>query len=168
MPTPTPSPVPTATPMPLTYTFGAIADTYTSQKTPNANYGSAQSLFVKKLKGDEQRAFIKIPVTNVPAFVSAKLRLYTTSGSSNSPKVYSTQSTWLETAVTWRKQPTMSLFVSDAGYVAPNSWVEYSVTPAVRNNGIYSFGLVGESSTSAVSFASRESGKPAELVITVK
>ena len=98
-----------------------------------------------------------------------KLRLHSTSdGTADGPAVYTTGTSWSETAVTWNTRPApTSAATDDKGAIPTNSWVEYDVTPFVTANGTYSF-RIATSSTDGVYFSQREAStfRP-ELVVTL-
>jgi Bacterial Ig-like domain/Glycosyl hydrolase family 26 len=100
----------------------------------------------------------------------AKLRLYASNGSPNGPALYPVPSGWSESLVTWDTKPALTgPMAANVGQAPAKAWVEYDVTSLVAGDGIYSFGLVAESSDS-VEFASRESSSPnkPQLVLTTE
>ncbi len=141
------------------------ADATVALAKPNTNYGSTQTL--RTDNSPVERAYLKFDVNGVaPGTVaSATLRLYATNGSGNGPKVYRTDQSWGENAVTWDTKPVnLGAHVADVGSVPVGDWVEYDVTSVVSGSGTYSFGLVPDSSDAAV-FSSREGSSSPQLVI---
>ena len=99
---------------------------------------------------------------------SAKLRLYNYNGTADGPAVYTTGTSWSETAINWNTRPARtSAATDDKGAIPVNTWVEYDVTPFVTGNGTYSFNLA-TTSNDGIDFYNREAAtlRP-ELVVTL-
>ena len=165
---PTNTPTPTATPDPGTsLTFYTNADAYVRDSKPNWNYGDKTTLWVDGGGGPAYEAFLSFAVSGVSNPIqSAVLRVYGTSNTGDGPGLYGVENTWTELGITYATRPALiSGLLGDAGVIATNTWVEYDVTGWVTSNGDFSFWLISPS-TDGISFASRESGVPAELVLT--
>lgn len=148
-------------------TFLPDADAYAKESKPSTNYGNKPTLIVGG-GSDPDESFIRFTVTKLSGTVqSALLRLHTTTnGSNNGPAVYATSISWSEEEIAWNKSPIPSGEALDnKGSIKTETWVEYNVTAAVKGNGMFSFVLIGDSKD-AVTFSSRESEAPPELVIT--
>jgi len=148
-------------------TFVTDADARVKQSSPNTNYGIATSLHVDGASDPDMESFIRFTVTDVSRAVqSARLRVYaTTNGSDNGPAVYSTNTSWTESGITWSKRPARtSDAVDNKGSISTETWVEYDVSSMVKGNGTFSFVLAADSSD-AVSFSSRQGNQPPELLI---
>jgi hypothetical protein len=66
--------------------------------------------------------------------------------------------TWSETGLTYNNQPAFAATASGtSGPVAATTWTSVDVTSLVKGNGLVSFAMTSPSTT-ATSFASRESG----------
>ncbi|MGD2027374.1 MAG: DNRLRE domain-containing protein, partial [Anaerolineales bacterium] len=180
-PTNTPTPTATNTPMPPTntptptatldlgtsLTFYTNADAYVRDSKPTWNYGDSTTFWVDGGGGPIYESFLGFAVSGVSNPIqSAVLRVYGTTNTGNGPELYGVENTWTELGVTYATRPALiSGLLGDAGEITTNTWVEYDVTSFVTANGDFSFMLISPS-TDGVSFASRESGLPAELVLT--
>jgi len=150
-------------------TFSADADAYVKQANPSTNYGSAASLQVNGASNPDVESFIRFTVTGVSGTVqNAQLRIYaTTNGTKNGPAVYATSTAWMETGITWDKRPARtSDAIDNKGNISTDSWVEYDVTPLVREDGTFSFVLAADSSD-GVRFSSRQGSRPPRLIVTL-
>ena len=101
---------------------------------------------------------MRFTVTGAPAgsVQSAKLRLYNYNGTADGPAVYTTGTSWSETAVNWNTRPARTSAASgDKGAIPVNTWVEYDVTAFVTGNGTYSFNLA-TTSNDGIDFYNRE------------
>jgi hypothetical protein len=151
-------------------TLSPEADARVDEASPTTNYGTA---YLRVNGGTELdvETFLRFTVSGVPAgnVRSAKLRLYNYNGTVDGPAVYTTNTTWSETAVTWNTRPARtSAATDDKGTIPVNSWIEYDVTPFVTGTGTYSFTLATTSSD-GIDFYNREAAtlRP-ELVVTLK
>lgn len=162
---PTTTPTSTATPTSNPLIFSPNADARVESANPTTNYGTATLLKVDL--SPDVSSYLRFVVTGVPASVQqAKLRLFTTSNSSNGPAVHSADNNWWETTITWNNRPaTTSGPVDNTGPIASGVWVEFNVTALVTGNGVYTF-LLQPDSTSGITFSSREGSNPPQLVIT--
>ena len=98
---------------------------------------------------------------------SAKLRVHVYSGTVDGPAVYTTGTSWTETAVNWNTRPARtSAPTDDKGAIANNAWVEYDVTQFVSGNGTYSFGLATTSSDGANMYSRENATLRPELVVS--
>ena len=173
-PTPTfdPSAIVTSTPFAapgIPITFITEADAQVRQSSPDTNYGNATTLQVEKASDGDIESFIRFTVTGLSGTVlSARLHLYApTNGTRNGPAVYSTDTSWTETEITWNTRPARtSNAVDNKDNISAGTWVEYDVTSLVTGNGTFSFVLAADS-YDAVHFFSRQGSQPPELVITL-
>ena len=152
-----------------TLTFVTNADAYVNQSNPGTNYGNATTLQVDGASDPDLESFIRFAVTGLSGPVqSARLRLYIPSnGSANGPAVYTTGSSWTETAITWNNRPSRtSNGLDNKGTISSGTWVEYNVTSVVTGNGTFSFVLAADS-TDGVVFSSRQGSQPPQLVVTL-
>jgi parallel beta-helix repeat protein len=172
--TPTDTPLPptatfTATPgsgSGSTLTFLANADSYVREASVNANYGTNVQLWVAYGLNASYESYLKFTISGVSGSVqSATLRVYSTSSTVDGPAVYTTNTNWTETGITWATRPArISGAMDDKGAIAAGVWVEYNVLPIITGDGSYSFALVS-TSTDSVSFSTHEGSQPPQLVI---
>jgi phosphoserine aminotransferase len=101
--------------------------------------------------------YLRFRVAGAPGSLqSAKLRLYATTGTVNGPAVYSTGSSWSETAIAWTSRPSRtSVATDDKGSISTGAWVEYDVKSLLSGDGSYGF-VLATNSTDGVDFPSRE------------
>ena len=150
-------------------TFIADADAQVNEANPNTNYGNSTYLQVDGAADPEVESFIRFTVTGVSGTIqNAKLRVYdTTNASNNGPAVYATDTSWTETALTWKTRPARtSAELDNKGNITTNTWVEYDVTSQVKGNGTFSFVLAADSNDAAT-FSSRQGSQSPQLVIAV-
>ncbi len=150
-------------------TFIAEADAQVSEANPNTNYGNSTYLQVDAGTDPKVESFIRFSVTGVAGNIqNAKLRVYdSTNASNNGPAVYATDTSWTESALTWKSRPVRtSGELDNKGSIPTNTWVEYDVTSQVKANGTFSFVLAADSSDAAT-FSSRQGSQPPQLVIAV-
>jgi hypothetical protein len=147
-------------------TFGPSADTYVAQAQPNRYFGSAGRLQVRALSGRAKRTYLRFAVAGLAGPVSeARLRLFVTNGTWNGPAVYRTAA-WPTKPLTWARRPAVVGGPrGNKGRLVAGSWVEWDVTPWVRQGGAYRFALMG-GAADAVGFGSREAGMKPQLVVT--
>jgi hypothetical protein len=148
-------------------TLSADADAPVDQATPNTNFAT-DMLRAEGAPDPDSRSHLNFTVpAGQGSIVSAKLRVYATSGTSDGPTVFTTTTDWTETGITWNNRPAKtSVRHDDKGAIAAGTWVEYEVSPLVTGPGVYSF-LIATDSADRVDFASREAtANPPELVVT--
>jgi hypothetical protein len=157
---------------PSVLTLSPDADTRVQQSAPTTNYATSTLGADFSTSTSNIESFLRFTVTGAPpgSVASAKLRLHTTSdGTADGPAVYTSGTSWTETALNWNSRPAVtSAATDDKGAIAANSWVEYDVTPFVTGNGTYSF-RIATSSTDGIVFSQREAStfRP-ELVVTLR
>jgi len=168
--TPVSNPAPTATGVSAndSFAFTAAADAYVTSAIPNTNYGSSQQ--IRFDANPVVRGYLKFSVQGLPApVVSAKLKIYANSSSSQGFKVHAVPvNTWGEPGITYANAPGPGGQIGASGGFAGATWVTVDVTSFIRGNGTFSLALAGVNST-AVSLASRETGaKAPQLIITTR
>jgi hypothetical protein len=157
-----------------TLTFPADADAAVYENSPETNYGTDTNLRTDGGRNPAVESYLKFAVSGISGTIrSAKVRLRATAdGTSNGPAIYSTGTSWSETALTWNNRPAPTRgALRDKGSIRANTVVSYDVTRAIAaNTSVYGFRLATTSSD-AVSFYSREapttSSRPV-LVVTVR
>jgi chitodextrinase len=157
----------TTPPAPSSLTFAPVADAYVNESSPTTNYGSSSSL---RADGSPiNRSFLRFDVQGVVGTVtSAKLRIYANSSSSVGHSVQGiTDTTWIESAITYASfQPTLGAVVGSSGPFSGGGYIEVDVTPLVAGDGLVSL-AVSTTHTTAISYGSRESANPPQLVVTL-
>jgi hypothetical protein len=151
-----------------TLTLPADADARVVEGSPSTNFGTAPELIADLSPNTE--SYLRFVVSGVSGTItSAKLRLFAFDLTTDGPGVYSADSSWVESTITWSNKPARTGGpVANAGSIAQDSWVEFNVTAAVTGNGSYTFNLVPDSSN-GVDFYSREATNPnkPQLVLAV-
>jgi hypothetical protein len=98
--------------------------------------------------------------------VSAKLYVYANSTSRSGYEVRGVgNNSWDETTLTYERSPARGEVVGTSGAFSADNWTEVPVTVLVNGNGLVDFAMTGTSSTS-MSFSSREGNQPPRLVVT--
>jgi hypothetical protein len=150
------------------WVFAPVADAWVDGAATTQNSGGSSVLKVDD--SPQYQSFLRFEFKGLTGTVlGAKLRLYATDATVNGPAVYTTGETWQEGTVTYQTRPGNQTWVSSAGSVAANSWVEWDVTSAVQGRSTVSFSL-SPTGTDGTVFNSRESPSTTlrpQLVMTV-
>jgi hypothetical protein len=148
------------------HTFRPSADTYVDEARPNRSFGSATRLRVRAGSRPAKQVYVRFAVARLAGWVTrAKLRFYVANGTRNGPAVYRT-ARWPRKPLTWARRPAVVSGPRDnKGRLAAGAWVEWDVTPWVRQDGVYKF-VLKRGSADAVRFMSRETRLQPQLVIT--
>jgi PKD repeat protein len=146
-------------------TFVPIADSQVKSTSPDGNYGTAVSLRLRN-SSEIYRSYLKFTVSGLTgAPTGARLRLFVADSSPDGGRIHTVANTWTETAITWNNAPVISgTALSSVGPVTIGTWIEFDVSAAVTGNGTYSFGILNNSSDSAL-YSSRESADSPELIV---
>jgi fibronectin type 3 domain-containing protein len=156
-----------------TTTLNALADARVEQANPTTNYGTSSTLGADQDSTAQVESYLKFNPSLVTGTVtSAKLRLWTTTGSTsattNGPAVYGVSTDWAEDTITWNNKPgRAATATANSGALAVDSLVEYDVTDLVKN-ATYNFSLVPDSTdgTSLNSRSNSATTKRPQLVVT--
>ena len=152
----------------VTTTFGPSADAYVRSPAPTTNYGTATTLRAYGTGSSQTNSHLRFSVAGVEGTVqSAKLRLYVTDASAiGGGTLYrTTENGWTESGLNYSNQPpTTGSALAALGPVGAGTWIEMDVSSVVTVNGVYTFGLIGNSSDVAY-YASRETANKPELVV---
>ena len=143
-------------------TSPALADAYVDYSVPSTNYGTRTT--VKADNSPVVVAYLKFAVTGSPA--SAALQLTATSSQSTGIRVRAVaDTTWSETAITAATAPALGAEVASTGPITAGTTYTLNVTPALASvqNGMLTLAVVTTATTS-VSFGSRESATPPQLI----
>jgi PKD repeat protein len=148
-----------------TLTFVPDADSQVKSTSPTGNYGTAVSLRLRN-SSEIYRSYLKFTVSGLTgAPTGAKLRLLVADSSPDGGRIHTVANTWTETGITWDNAPVISgTALSSVGPVTIGTWIEFDVSAAVTGNGTYSFGILNNSSDSAL-YSSRESADSPELIV---
>jgi len=160
----TPSQISTGTQTAGTASFTPSADAYVHQDNPTSNYGT-----LTVLRADNSPivdTYLRFTVQGLSGTVTrATLRVFANSGTSYGCTVHGvSDNTWTESTITYNTAPAVGPILAPSGKIAAGTWISLDVTSFVTGNGTYNLALVGASST-AISFASRESGATAPQLI---
>jgi hypothetical protein len=129
-------------------------DGYGSQGQPTTSFESASALDADASPRTEAHLQFYIFGEGARA-VSARLRLLATDGSADGPRVYA-DGQWPQEFFTWNTRPgLLGAPLADLGTVTAGSAYEVDVSPFVRSEGVYGFGLSATSSDAA-RFASND------------
>jgi chitodextrinase len=157
--------VTTPDPVPVTVTATATQDTYIKDGS-DQKFGSATTLRVSAAV-PKLTTFLKFSLTGLqPEIRSARLRILANSSGSKGLEVRSVTGAWDEGTLNGTNA--QSLVVGGSSIAAVPSvvpgWIDINVTPAVTGNGVISLALTTLGTTQQ-SYAARESGSPASLVV---
>jgi hypothetical protein len=141
----------------------AVADAYVNEEEVTRNFGNHRTL--RTDSSPVIRSYLRFNVPNLGSpIVSATLRVYANSASSEGYSVYSTDGGWDEQTINFTNTPTMNTEVVNSGGFSENTWTTADVTGLI--NGASEVNLVLTSSqNTAISFSSHEGDNPPELVI---
>jgi hypothetical protein len=147
-------------------TFRPSADTYVDQAHPSRSFGAATRLRARGGSWPAKQVYIRFAVAGLAGWVAqAKLRFFVANGTRNGPAVYRT-GRWPTKPLTWARRPAAVSGPRDnKGRLAGGTWVEWDVTPWVRQDGAYRFALKG-GTADAVGLMSRETRLRPQLVVT--
>ena len=147
-------------------TFVPDADSQVKSTSPTGNYGTAVSLRLRN-SSEIYRSYLKFTVSGLTgAPTGARVRLYVADSSPDGGRIHSVANTWTETGIVWNNAPVISgTPLSSVGAVTIGTWIEFDVSAAVTGNGTYSFGILNNSSDSAL-YGSRESADSPELIVS--
>ena len=149
--------------------YAPTEDAYVDSAAPGTRYGTRALL--KSDASPVQESYLKFTVSGLgkSPVTSATLRLYVADNGSvkGGSVAQMSDSSWREDTVTYDTRPALDgPALSSLGPVAVGTWYEFDVTPAVRADGVLSFGL-RTPSTDGVQFGSREDPAHApRLVVT--
>ncbi len=155
----------TAPELASTLVFNPIADAYVQSTYPTTNYGLATQ---NRVDGSPLvYSYLRFTVTGVSGTVTqATLKIYANSALASGYQAHRVASNaWVETTINYNNRPAMGTLIGSSGAVAAGTWTSINVTSYITGNGTFSFGLT-DTSTTALSLASRHSTNKPQLVIT--
>ncbi|MBK8029507.1 MAG: DNRLRE domain-containing protein [Chloroflexi bacterium] len=165
--TPANSPTATLTPTPGTTqsTLGPIADAYVNQANVTMNYGATTTLRTDAAPS-VLRSYLRFDTSGINGtIINATLRIYANTGSNIGYQIQSTTGNWTESGVNYSNSPVPGTLIGSSGSVSANGWTSVDVTSYVTASSSLNFALTSLDST-AISYGSRESVNPPQLVIT--
>jgi hypothetical protein len=112
------------------------------------------------------RSYLRFNITTLSGSVSrATLRVFANTGSSIGYMVYSVaNNNWSEMGITYNNAPPLGSSVGSSGGFSGGRWTTVDLTSLVNGTGQLSLALQSSSSTQ-VSYSSREGENPPQLVI---
>jgi len=145
-------------------TFLPSADAYVRDSSPTSNYGNATSLRADASPVD--RSYLRFNVQGLGGPVTrATLRVFATSASSQGYQARSvSDNSWGELTINYNNSPTVGGLLGSSGAMGANTWTSVDVTSFITGNGSFNLALTTTSST-AMSFSSRQATNPPQLVI---
>jgi trimeric autotransporter adhesin len=148
-----------------TLTFAPTDDAYVRELYPNEQAGVQPTIRVYN-GASETHSYLKFTVSGVTGIVSSvKLRLFVTDGSAVSGSVYHvTDTSWLESTITWTTKPTPGAFITTGGAAPIGTWVAFDLTSAVGGNGTYTF-VLKDGGDNAAWYSSKEAADDPQLVV---
>jgi hypothetical protein len=149
-----------------TVTVASTADSYVDSSAPTTSFGGSIQL---RIDGSPTLyGFIHFDLTAVTGTVGhATLRLHANSAPTMGYDVSATGGGWTESSLTWATAPAVSpALVGSMGAFAAGTTTDVDVTSAVKSGGSVDFAIADRNAT-AISFGSRESANPPELILTI-
>jgi hypothetical protein len=146
-----------------TSTINPVADAYVDASHATTRYGTSAALRIDS--APVVRTYLRFDVSGLQGTVErAQLRLFTNSNS-NGHEAHSADNAWSETTITAANAPPPSDAIYGSGHVTPaGAWSTTDVTPMVSGNGTITIAL-DEEVGAAISYQSRESANPPQLVV---
>jgi hypothetical protein len=156
----------TTTSLPSTFTFVAAADSYVEENSPTRNRGSSTLL---RIDGSPVlNTYLRFDVQGlVDTVTQATLRVCANSSSSVGYDVHGvSDNSWDEATLNYSNAPAFGPVVDSSGPFSGSLWTEVDVTVLINQDGTYSLAMTTPHTT-RISFGSRESANPPELIINV-
>jgi hypothetical protein len=141
-------------------TVNTTADAYIESDTPDTNYGTATQVSVRAPSDKpELISYLQFTVSGLTAApAGVQLQLYSYAQSATGLQVWTSSSTWTESAITWNTAPPRgATMVASMPNMVLNAWASADVSNVVTGNGTYTFVLT-TTSTLSKQMASREVG----------
>lgn len=158
-PTATYTPLPSSTPVYPTISIKPVADAYVDARYPNTNYGANSQ---NKSDGSPvQITYLKFDLAPLAGktILSAKLRMYVTDKTASIQNIKSvSDTTWLETGLTYNKRPAVGPLLASFNAPAKSIFLSVDLTSAVTAGagGLISLGI-DSAGADAFYFSSRSS-----------
>ncbi|MGB0385128.1 MAG: DNRLRE domain-containing protein [Ardenticatenaceae bacterium] len=145
-------------------TIAPVADSYVNAGSPASNFGNATTLRTDATP--DLHSYLRFDVPALVGFVTdAKLRVFANSTSGIGYTVHEVaDNSWDEGAINFTNAPPVGAELGASGGFSSNSWSKADLPSLDVQEGALSVALQ-TSSTSNISYSSREGDNPAELVI---
>lgn len=153
----------------------AEQDTYTSESAPTTTHGGALQLITQSVPGARQDIYVKFYFAGITAsatkVVSAKLRLYALSNTSDELYAHYVPNGWGEGKLSWSDREKHRISPEPTAIVKgtkKGDWIEFELAPYITRNSYWNV-VVRTSGANPVAFASKESGPETapQLVVTL-
>ncbi|HEY3014719.1 MAG TPA: DNRLRE domain-containing protein [Nocardioides sp.] len=142
-----------------------VGDTWVNSDSPATSY-STQSL-LRSDASPVQRPYLLFDLSNVTGqVVRARLRVYANTKSTTPVTLYRTADGWTEAGLTWNSAPPPNAWLDDTPAWGAPGWVTFDLDPSTITGTQLSLMLDTTSATSAT-YASKEGGTPAQLLLDV-
>ena len=147
-----------------------VEDTYVSHGSPERNYGGAGTMLVDggdKKTGDHHHnlAYLKFRVDVPGKPVSVRLRIYNTGNpTGDSGRVCLVTEPWSEKTVTYATRPAPGKELARLGRVASRQAVECALAVELKGKDELNL-MIDPTSRDGVDYLTRETTKPAELIV---
>jgi chitodextrinase len=112
-------------------TLNPSDDSYVQQISPDSNYGTNASLFVKNDPISSRVTFLKFDLTGIPGITSAKLRVYGSASWNTVLSAYESADNWTQSSITWNNKPAAGISVGSVFMNNSNNYYEIDVTSYV-------------------------------------
>jgi chitodextrinase len=159
-------PVALTTPeMPTSLTFPVSADTYVNAYNPTYTYGTATVL--RADSSPDLHSYLRFDVSGLAGtpITSAWLQVYAASSTSVGVSLHAVaDNSWDEYNTNYDNAPPLGAILAASGPFSTGEWISLDITGYVTGEGTFSFGL-DTTSTTSISFPSRESGANAAQLI---
>ena len=155
-----------AAPSAFAQTVSAAADSWVTDRHPNRNYGA--DLTLRATSKPLERTYVRFDVPALAGPVQqAVLRIHSSNGAPYGLRISTTATGWGERTITHANAPAAgTLAAAVPAFTAQGAWREIDVTAAVTGSGGRSFLITAPDGRRAASFASRETSRAPQLVIT--
>jgi len=155
----------TVDPVPSVQTVQTNADAYLNSTSGGSNYGGSV------LRVDNSPIRLSLVRFDVPELggtpTQVMFRIFAETSGSQGITLHTSADGWDESTVTYDTAPSFDPSpVAASSAFSGGTWVELDVSSVVTGPGTYSF-IVATPGSSAIRLSSRETGAPAELVITM-
>ncbi|MCG8606573.1 DNRLRE domain-containing protein [bacterium] len=153
--------------------FNPTDDAFVRSTEPDKNYKRSAELRLRK-SSTVYNSYLKFNVSGLTGPVqNAVIRLHVIDAGPDGGSIFSVSNIhpasgaqWNEAGLTFNNAPTITgQALSTAGQADLGATMEFNVTPAIIGNGVYSFGISNQSS-STTKYSSKDGVQAPELVIT--
>ncbi len=148
-------------------------DAFVRSNRPERHYGHAHELRVRRSSSADYNAYLKFNVTGLAdAVQSAVLRLFVIDSGDEGGRIFSVSNNYQNSSTPWNEDdmiydnapPLTASPLSSVGPVEFGEMVEFDVTEAITQNGVFSFAISNDSRDLS-NYSSKEGVQVPELVI---